>query len=111
SPNATLDAAEPTNGTSSANGTTCAAVERRNSGPHSQQPMLVEMPPIASMQEKPVSDICDSACQVAYGPSTNSVSANRGIAATRHSHENRSNIGTSLARRSNRLPTAKLIGQ
>jgi hypothetical protein len=40
-----------------------------------------------------------------------SVSANSGIAAARHSHANRSNIGTSCARRSSRLPTAKLTGE
>ena len=40
-----------------------------------------------------------------------SVSANSGIAATRHSHANRSNIRTSCARRSSKLPMAKLTGQ
>ena len=63
------------------------------------------------MQTRPVGDICDSACQVACGPSASSVSANSGSGGTRQSHANRSNIGTPLARRSNRLPIAKLIGE
>ncbi len=63
------------------------------------------------MQTSPVNDICDSACQVGCGPLLSSVSVNSGIAAARHSHANRSNIGAPLARRSNRLPTAKLIGE
>ena len=55
--------------------------------------------------------MCDSACQVACGPLATNVNANSGSAATRHSHANRSNIGALLARRSSRLPIAKLIGQ
>ena len=40
-----------------------------------------------------------------------SASANSGSGGIRHSHANRSNIGTSRARRSSRLPIAKLIGE
>ena len=64
-----------------------------------------------SMLIRPVGDICDSECQVACGPSVSSVSANSGSGGTRQSHANRSNIGTPLARRSNRLPTANVIGE
>src|SRR5258708_13434721 len=48
---------------------------------------------------------------VACGPSVASASANNGSGGTRHSQANRSNIGTSLACRSRRLPIAKLIGE
>ena len=73
--------------------------------------MLVEMPPRPIMHIRPVSDIWVSACQVGCGPLLTSVSANNGTAATRHSHANRSNIGTPGARRSSRLPAAKLSGE
>ena len=63
------------------------------------------------MQIRPVSDMCVSACQVGCGPLLTSVSANSGTAATRQSQANRSNIGTPCARRSSRLPTAKLTGE
>ena len=63
------------------------------------------------MQTRPVSDIWISECQVACGPSVSSASANSGSGGTRHSQANRSNIGTSLACRSSRLPIAKLIGE
>ena len=55
--------------------------------------------------------MCQSACQVACGPSMARASANSGSGGTRQSHANRSNIGTSWARRSNRLPIAKLTGE
>ena len=42
-----------------------------------------------------------------YGPSAASASASSGSGGTRQSQANRSNIGTCLACRSNRLPTAK----
>ena len=60
---------------------------------------------------QPVGDICHSACQVARGPSTANASANSGSGGTRQSHANRSNIATSLACRSSRLPIAKLTGE
>ena len=63
-----------------------------------------------SMLVMPFGDICISECHVVCGPSITSVSANSGSGGTRHSHANRSNIGTFCARRSNRLPIAKLIG-
>ena len=63
------------------------------------------------MQTRPVSDICVSACQVGCGPLVTSVSASSGTAATRHSQVQRSNIGTSCARRSSRLPIAKATGE
>ena len=47
------------------------------------------------MQIRPVSDMWVSACQVGSGPLLTSVNTNSGSAATRHSHANRSNIGTS----------------
>ena len=71
----------------------------------------MEIAPSQSMQTKPVSDICVNACQVGCGPLLTKVNASRGMAATRHSHVQRSNIGTSCARRSNRLPIAKVIGE
>ena len=63
-----------------------------------------------SMLAQPVSDICHSECHVACGPSTANASANSGSGGTRQSHANKSNIGTSLACRSKRLPIAKLTG-
>ena len=63
------------------------------------------------MHIRPVSDIWVSACQVGCGPLLASVNKSNGTAATRHSHANRSNIGTSGARRSKRLPAAKLSGE
>ena len=64
-----------------------------------------------SMLTKPVGDICHSECHVACGPSATSANASSGSGGTRQSHANRSNIGTSRARRSNRLPIAKLTGE
>src|SRR6478609_4706083 len=55
--------------------------------------MLVEMPPRPSMQSRPVSDICVSACQVGCAPLLTNVSANSGTAAARQSQAKRSNIG------------------
>ena len=66
---------------------------------------------MTSMQTIPVGDICDSACQVGFGPTVTNVSANSGMAAHRHSQANRSNIRAPCAGRSSRLPTAKLIGE
>ncbi len=63
------------------------------------------------MQTRPVGDMCTSAYSVGRSPSKASVSASSGIAAVRQSQANRSNIGTRWARRSSRLPTAKLTGQ
>ena len=71
----------------------------------------METPPRPIMHIRPVSDIWVSACQVGCGPLLTSVSASNGTAATRHSHANRSNIGTPCARRSSRLPAAKLSGE
>ena len=73
--------------------------------------MLVEIAPMARMLTTPVGDILRSECHAGCAPSTISVSANSGTADVRQSHANRSNIGTSRARRSSRLPTAKLIGE
>ena len=73
--------------------------------------MLVETAPTVRMLITPVSDIFCSECQAGCAPSTISVSASNGTADARQSHANRSNIGTSRARRSSRLPTAKLTGQ
>src|SRR5664279_1802919 len=72
--------------------------------------MEVEIAPTNSMLIQPVVDICASECQVACGPSTTNASTSSGSGGTRHSHANRSNIGTSLACRSRRLPIAKLTG-
>src|SRR5882757_6439164 len=73
--------------------------------------MLVEMAPRPSTQARPATDMCDNACQVGCGPLLTSVSTDSGTAAARHSQANRSNIRTSCARRSNKLPTAKLTGE
>jgi len=69
------------------------------------------MAPSASMQSSVASDIWISASTVGATPSPTSASANSGTAEVRHSHANRSNIGTPCARRSRRLPMAKLIGE
>src|SRR3982075_1995558 len=73
--------------------------------------MLVETAPMKSMLAQPVGDICASDCQVARGPSTANANAKSGSGGTRQSQANRSNIATSLACRSNRLPIAKLTGE
>src|SRR3984885_6812216 len=73
--------------------------------------MLVESAPTKSMLPPPVGDICTSALHVARGPSMANASASNGNGGSRQSQANRSNIGTSLACRSKRLPMAKLTGE
>src|ERR1700712_1648899 len=73
--------------------------------------MQVEIAPMNNMLAQPVGDSDSSECHVANGPSMANASASNGSGGTTQSQANRSNIGTSLACRSRRLPTAKLTGE
>ena len=67
--------------------------------------------PSASMQSKAGQRHMRQRMPGRRGPSVTSASANSGSGGTRQSQANRSNIGTPFARRSNRLPIAKMTGE